>query len=144
MKILTNHWECPEYQQRFTHHNNYDRHINENLCNGSQSKLICPGEKFKHIMNSCNKIFYGRNKQFSWKPYRWIEHQFKLIGRHIHHVLCGYGGERCMAIDKNEILVDGSDSETGTVYQFYGCKWHGCPCLGIANDKYHRTIKFGT
>ena len=47
---------------------------------------------------------------------------------------------RCVTIDKNEILVDRFDSETGTIYQFYGRKWHGCPCLGIANDKYHRTM----
>ena len=33
-------------------------------------------------------------------------------------------------------IVDGFDSETSTIYQFYGCKWHGCPCLRIANNKY--------
>ena len=47
-----------------------------------------------------------------------------------------------MVINKQEILVDGFDSETSTVYQFYRCKWHGCPC--IANDrvehKYCRTM----
>ena len=45
-----------------------------------------------------------------------------------------------MVFDKNEILFDGFDSETGTIYQFYGCKWHGCPCLRKANNKYHGTL----
>ena len=45
-----------------------------------------------------------------------------------------------MVINKNEILVDRFDSETGTIHQFCGCKRHGCPCLGIVNDKYHRTM----
>ena len=126
--------------KKFTFHNSYDRHINEKQCNSCQPKLVCPGRKFQHIMNSSEKVFYGGNMQVSWKACRWIECQSELIGRHIHHILCGHGGERCVVIDKNEILVDGFDSETGTIYQFYRCKWHGCPCLGIANDKYHRTM----
>ena len=68
------------------------------------------------------------------------EHQSEIIGWYIHHALCGHGGERCVVIDENEILVDGFDSETSTNYQFYGCKWHRCPYLGIANDKYRRTM----
>ena len=130
-------------QQRFTHHDNYDRHVAENMCTGRKPKLVCPGEKFKHIINSSGKVFCGGNTQFSWKACRWIELQSELIGQHIHHTLCGHGGERCVVIDKNEILVDGFDSEIGTVYQFYGCKWHECPCLGIVNDKYHRTMNLG-
>ena len=91
-------------------------------------------------MNSSQKVFYGGNTQFSWKACRWIEHQSKLIARHIHHVLCDHGGERCVVIDKNEILIDGFYSETGTIYQFHGCKWYGYPCLGIANNKYHKAM----
>ena len=49
-----------------------------------------------------------------------------------------------MVINKNEILVDGFDSETLIIYQFYRCKWHGRPCLRAANDKKecgdHRTM----
>ena len=32
LDVLTNHWECRECQQRFTRHNNYDRHIPEKWC----------------------------------------------------------------------------------------------------------------
>ena len=35
---------------------------------------------------------------------------------------------------KVEINVDGYDPQSSTVYQFYGCKWHGCPCQGVPND----------
>ena len=64
-----------------------------------------------------------------------------LVASTIHHVLYGRGGERCLVISKNkEILVDEYNPETSTVCQFYGCKWHGCPCLGYANDKYRDTL----
>ena len=128
LEILANHWECVECQQSFSHHDNYDRYITEMWCAGGHAKLVCPGEKFKRIMNTSEKVFYGGNAQFSWKACRWIERQ----------------SERCLVINKNEILVDGFDSETSTVCQFYRCKWHGCPCLETTNyrkvHRYHRTI----
>ena len=71
--------------------------------------------------------------------YRWIECQSEQIGRHIHHALCGHGGERCMVIDRQEILVDGYDPETTTICQFYRCKWHGCPCLGGVQSRHLET-----
>ena len=148
LDVLANHWECVGCQQRFTHHDNYNRHLTERRCNGGQSKLVCNGRKFKHIMNSSEIVFYKENTQFSWKACKWIEHQSEEIGRHIHHTLCGHGGERAIKINKKEILVDGYDPQTSTVYQFYECKWHGCPyiaglqrhCLESNSDKYHETI----
>ena len=32
-----------------------------------------------------------------------------------------------MAIDNKAYKVDGFCKETNTVYEFYGCFWHGCP-----------------
>ena len=78
--------------------------------------------------------------QFSWKACRWIECQSEWIGRHIHHTLCGHGGERAIAINKKEIFSNGYDPENSTIYQFYGCKWHGCPCLESTSDKYQKTL----
>ena len=37
-------------------------------------------------------------------------------------------------------MVDGYDPKTGTIYQFYGCKWHGCPCLGSNDGKYQKAL----
>ena len=45
-----------------------------------------------------------------------------------------------MAINNQEILIDGYDPGTSTIYQFYGCKWHGCPCLRTTNDRYHQMM----
>ena len=45
-----------------------------------------------------------------------------------------------MVFNRQEILVDRFDSETGTFYQFYGYKWHGYPGLGTANDRYPQTM----
>ena len=106
-------------------------------CTGGQ----CDSSKFKHIMSSLEKVFCGGNMQFFWKACRWIEHQSKLSGQHIHDTLCGHGGKSCMVIGKNkEILVNGYDPKTSTVYQFYQYKWHGCPCSGYASDKYQNTL----
>ena len=140
--VLANHWECAGYQQRFTCD---DRHISENQCTGSQPKLIYLGEKLKHIMNSWEKVFYGGNTQFSWKACRWIEHQLELIGQHIHYALCSHGGERCVVINKEGILIDGYNSNTSTVYQFHACRWHGCPSMNDeekhkAESRYQRTL----
>ena len=90
LDVLTNHWECVGCQQRFTHHNSYERHITERRCTGGQPKLVSDGGKFKHIMNSSEKVFYGGNTQFSLKACKWIEHHSERIGRHIHHALCGH------------------------------------------------------
>ena len=38
-------------------------------------------------------------------------------------------------------MVNGYDPETGTICQFYRCKWYRCLCLaGSTNDKYCKTI----
>ena len=146
INVLTNHWECEGCHYRFSYHQNYNRHVHENRCTGGQSKLLCPGEKFKRIMNSSEKVFYGGNTQFSFKGCKWIERQSELLGRHIHHAMCGHGGERCITYttpigQEVEIMVDGYDPQSSTVYQFHGCKWHGCPCQGVPNDpRYKRTL----
>ena len=44
------YWSC---------HDNYERHITKCRCTGGQPKLVCDGRKFKHIMNSSEKVFYG-------------------------------------------------------------------------------------
>ena len=141
LDVLANHWECAGCQQRFTHHANYKGHVTEKRCSSGHPKLVCDGRKFKQIMSSSEKVFYGENTQFSWKACRWIKCQSELSDWYIHHVLCGHGGERAIAIDKKEILVDRYDPETSTIYQFYGCKWHECPCLGSNNGKYQKTFK---
>ena len=107
IESLTKHWECLGCNQRFTTHSNYNRHVTENLCTGGQTKIICDGKKVKLIMNSSDKVFYGGNTQFSYSGCKWIEKQMEITGKHIHHALCGHGGERFVKVGKKEILVDG-------------------------------------
>ena len=134
IELLTKIWECGGCGQRFNRHDNYNRHVTGGTCDGGKTKLICPGEKFERIMFSTEKVFYGGNTNFSYAACQWIEKQSELIGRHIHHALCGHGGEYYVTVKddeedrKKEIPVDGYESESNTIFQYHGCKWHGCPC----------------
>ena len=46
-------------------------------------------------------------------------------GFNIKHAL--NGGEKKLTIGNKTYKVDGFCEETNTVYEFYGCFWHGCP-----------------
>ena len=134
IELLTKTWECSGCNQRFNDHRNYNRHLTSCTCDGGKTKLLCPGEKFERIMNSSEKVFYGGNTNFSYAACQWIEKQSELIGKHIHHALCGHGGEFYVTVKdeeedrEKEIPVDGYEPESKTIFQYYGCKWHGCPC----------------
>ena len=136
IELLTKTWECVGCRQRFNRHDNYNRHVTGGTCGGGKTKLICPGEKFERIMNSTEKVFYGGNTKFSYAACQWIEKQSELTGRHIHHALCGHGGEYYVHLyagkekdsHAREIPVDGYEPESNTIFQYHGCKWHGCPC----------------
>ena len=150
IELLTKLWECGRCQQRFNKHVNYNRHVTGGACHGGKTKLICPGGKFERIMNSSEKVFYGGNTKFSYAACQWIEKQSELTGKHIHHALCGHGGEFCAEVENVEedwgkdIPVDGYKPELKTIFQYYGCKWHGCPCRKERNsldeERYSETI----
>ena len=145
IELLTKLWECGGCGQRFNNHRNYNRHVTGGTCGGGKTKLICPGTKFRRIMNSSEKVFYGQNTNFSYTACQWIEKQSELIGKHIHHALCGHGGEFSVIISGKKIFVDGYEPKTRTIFQYHGCKWHGCPCQKERNSldekKYSQTIE---
>ena len=114
IESLTKLWKCSECNQRFNDHRNYNRLLTSGTCDGGKTKLICPGEKFERIMNSTEKVFYGGVKNFNYDACRWIEKQSELNGRHIHHALCGHGGEFYVYVYPGP--------------GYYRCKHHGCPC----------------
>ena len=144
IELLTKLWECGGCGQRFNDHRNYNRHVTGVTCGGGKTKLICPGTKFRRIMNSSEKVFYGENTNFSYAACQWIEKQSELIGKHIHHALCGHGGEFSVKIGGKKIF-DGYEPKTRTIFQYHGCKWHGCPCQKERNSldekKYSKTIE---
>ena len=131
IELLTKLWECAGCKQRFKNHDNYNRHVTGGTCSGGKTKLICPGEKFERIMNSSEKVFYGGHTKFSYAACQWIEKQSELTGKHIHHALCGHGGEFYAEVENEEggwggeIPVDGYEPESKPIFQYYGCKWHG-------------------
>ena len=145
IELLTKLWGCGGCGQRFNRHDNYNRHITGGTCGGGKTELICPGTKFRRIMNSSEKVFYGENTNFSYAACQWIEKQSELIGKHIHHALCGHGGEFSVIIGRKKIFVDGYEPKTRTIFQYYGCKWHGCPCRKERNSldekRYSKTIE---
>ena len=105
IELLTKLWECGGCGQRFNDHCNYNRHVTGGTCGGGKTKLICPGEKFERIMNSSEIVFYGGKKNFSYAACQWIEKQSELIGKHIHHALCGHGGEFSVIIGRKKFLL---------------------------------------
>ena len=145
IELLTKLWECGGCGQRFNDHRNYNRHVTGGTCGGGKTKLICPGTKFRRIMNSSEKVFYGENTNFSYAACQWIEKQSELIGKHIHHALCGHGGEFSVKTGGKKIFVDGYEPKTRTIFQYHGCKWHGCPCQKERNSldekRYSKTIE---
>ena len=75
--------------------------------------------------------FYN-NGNSSKPAIEWLEKTAKRLKIHIHHAMCGHGGERHVL----GAPVDGFHSNTGTVFQFHGCWWHGCPrCFGDRGRK---------
>ena len=89
------------------------------------------------------KLVYGKSQapKINKAASQWLERQAELLGKHIHHALCGHGGEYCVTVNKKEILIDGYEPESRTIFQYYGCKWHDCPCQKESEKwKYDKTL----
>ena len=93
-------------------------------------------------------MFYGGDIKLSYTACQWIEAQAIEKVKHIHHKMCGHGGERMMIVwvlndkDENEsFLVDRYEPETNTEYQFHGCHWHGHTCLNNRTKRQQRDMK---
>ena len=66
---------------------------------------------------------YAKTDNFSKMSIIWLNYMSN--GVNIQHAL--NGGEKKLTIDDKTYKVDGFCEETNTVYEFYGCFWHGCP-----------------
>ena len=65
MDVLCKRWECKGCRQIFTRNQNLIRHLQDERSTGRKTKIICSGGKFKHILNSSEKVFYGGDTKFS-------------------------------------------------------------------------------
>ena len=63
-----------------------------------KQKTICSGVKFKHILNSPEKVFYGGDTNIGYTACQWIEAQTIETGKQIHHKMCGHEGERMVTV----------------------------------------------
>ena len=144
MDVLCGRWECRGRRQIFKQKEDLTVHLKEERCIGGKTKIIWSGGKFKHILHSSERVFYGGDTKFNYAACQWIEAQAIETGKHIHHKMCGHGGERMVKAwvlnDKGEkeaafFLVDGYEPETNTVYQFHGCHWRG------SKESYKKTTK---
>ena len=82
---------------------------------------------------------YAKTDNFSKMSIIWLNYMSN--GANIKHAL--NGGEKKLTIDDETYKVDGFCEETNTVYEFYGCFWHGCPkCYrpNIINTKNQKDI----
>ena len=57
MDVLCNRWESKGCREIFTQNENLIRHLKDERCAGGKTRTICSGGKFKHILNSSEKVF---------------------------------------------------------------------------------------
>ena len=84
---------------------------------------------------------YAKTDNFSKMSIMWLNYVLTTKGLNIQHAL--NGGEKKLTIDDKTYKVDGFCEKTNTVYEFYGCFWHGCPnCYkpNIINSKNQRDM----
>ena len=72
----------------------------------------------RRTVNKSDKVFYGGASNFGYAAFQWIEWMSEKTGRHIHHALCGHGGERQLSVKSvksGKCEVDGCEPPTETV-----------------------------
>jgi hypothetical protein len=69
---------------------------------------------------------YNGNVNYSRNALIWLVHREQTDGCKILH---GGNGREYRLPDVPNLSVDGFCVETGTVYEFLGCFWHGHTCL---------------
>ncbi|KAL9986602.1 hypothetical protein ACROYT_G000771 [Oculina patagonica] len=116
---LAKTYACAHCNARFTQACHLKRHYQ--TCSQGKTIIDCPGKKVEEPQTSFEKAFYPSN-QASKESLRWLEREAKRRKIHIHHAMCGHGGERWV----ERAPVDGYDPISKTVFQYHGCHWHGC------------------
>ena len=116
---LAKTYVCNDCRSRFTKACHLQRHTK--TCAQGRTTIDCPNEKVKAPPTVYERTFYDES-QASQLAISWLEKTGKKLGIHIHHALCGHGGERWIL----GAPVDGYATKSGTIFQYHGCWWHGC------------------
>ena len=117
---LAKSYECNHCHARFTKASNLQRHAER--CSQGKTVIHCPGEKVEAPQTAYQKAFYPKH-QASKQSIQWLRYVEKNWQFKIAHAMSGQGGERW--IEKRP--VDGYNDEKKVVFQYHGCRWHGCP-----------------
>jgi len=67
---------------------------------------------------------YVRNSNHSAKSIAWLEWESSKLGREIQHAR--NRGEKLIQCGTHRYYVDGFDAYSNTIYEFHGCRFHGC------------------
>ena len=102
---LAKTYACAHYNARFTQAGSLQRHVQR--CAQGKTVIDCPGEKVEAPQTAFEKAFYP-NHRASKESLRWLDQEAKRWKIHIHHAMCGHGGERWV----ERAPVDGYNPET--------------------------------
>ena len=105
---LAKTYVCNDCRGRFTQATHLQRHAK--TCSQGRTIIDCPNEKVKAPPMAYERTFYGQG-QASQPAISWLEKTGKRLGIHIHHVMCGHGGERWIL----GAPVDGYHLRSGTI-----------------------------
>ena len=131
---LAKHYSCPHCRGRFTQVNNLKWHFE--TCSQGKTVIDCPGERVELPQTAFEKAFNPKHSA-SQESLRWLELEAKRRKIHIHHAMCGHGGEHWVECTP----VDGYNHATKTVFQYHACHWHGCRNNQTREDRYEATMK---
>ena len=125
IKKLGRHYQCAHCSQRFTQACSLQRH--NQTCKRGETTMVYP-QLSELPTTAYQRAMYPKSTA-SKQSMLWLEQEAKRRGIHIHHARCGHGGERWLPNGKgnNKAPVDGYNHETRTVFQYHGCRYHGCP-----------------
>ena len=111
--------ECADCNSRFTRPE--DLKVHNQVCTKGQTLIWCGNKKVEKPRSSYLQAFFPDSQQHSKLALRWLSKIEKERKIHIHHSLCGHGGERQIWGGP----VDGYHPKRETIFQFHGCYWHG-------------------
>ena len=66
MDVLCKRCKCKGCRQIFMRNENLIGHLKDERRTGGKTKIISLGGKFKHILNSSEKVFCGSDTKFSY------------------------------------------------------------------------------
>ena len=118
VKKLARQYACGHCNQQFTGAWELQRHTDR--CTKGETQVHCPGAVVERPQSAYEKAFYPKTNA-SKGSIDWLEYEAEKRNLHIHHAICGHGGERWIA----GAPVD--EPTTKTVFQYHGCHCHGCP-----------------